>query len=280
MEEQQSATAIEQTDTASEMASEKFSSALDSAEGSYGSGGPGSAKAGKSADSNSEASNAKGTGDTGSKSNRERRRENNANAQRRIESGHQRLRDKIDSLEAEINKLKTDGSPASYLEQRSLERQRDTYREIVSSADADRFTDHASETFGDSAPDFMRETYKWSRHVNANEPELRSYVGRPYGIVMLREWYKRMNVPSLMEEWSGMTSYEKGKVLDGFYGQMLEIARKIGQEQHGGGTVPPSRANMPNIPAVSGGRNTDVAGASDDFGIALQSAFNKFGVKR
>lgn len=196
---------------------------------------------------------------------------NSLNAQKRINKTNQRLRDEIKHLKDKITQLENDKTPAGILEQKALQREVNTYENIVSSADAEEFENSAYSIFGDRTPEFMERTYKWAEHVNSNEPELRTYIERPYGKIMLNEWYKRMDNPNLRHQWFNMTSYEKGRVLDGFYNQLLTIAK-------GGATA--GNKQTQNIPAATGGRNSNQVGPTDDFGIALQTAFNKFGVKR
>jgi len=41
--------------------------------------------------------------------------------------------------------------------------------------------------------------------------------------------------------------------------------------------IPKQQRQVPNVPAVSGGRSGNTAPPPDDFGLALQDAFNKFG---
>jgi IS1 family transposase len=193
-------------------------------------------------------------------------------AEKRINATNQKLRNRIAELEEKIKTLSRSEAPEDIAAKQQAITEANTYQNIVSSAEADAFEERAYQVFGNNAPRFMEDTYKWAQHVNRNEPELRTYIDRPYGYIMLAEWYKRAADPQLFRQWNSMTAYERGKVLDTFYGELEKLGR--------GGHVVEKGKVVENIPAPTGGRNTNKTPPPDDFGLALQDAINKFGATR
>jgi len=190
------------------------------------------------------------------------REQSNFNAQRRINTTNQKLRARINELTREINRLSQSNKPEDFTAHQNLSRERDTYATIVDSAEDDSYNQRATEIFGDAAPQFMELTYKYSDHVNANEPELRSYLQQPLGLQMMATWFTAMENPTLRAQWAAATPYKKGMWLDRAYSLLSKPAAKPA-----------------NVPAVSGGRETNTKTSTDDFGIALQGALNAFGRK-
>jgi hypothetical protein len=113
----------------------------------------------------------------------------------------------------------------------------------------------------------MEATYRYAPYVNKHEPELKAYIARPFGMIVLNEWYKRMDHPQYRNEWLNFTAYEKGQALAGFYQQIEGVARRLASGE---------QMDRPNIPAAKGGRQSNAIVPGDDFGLALQNAKQQF----
>lgn len=205
-----------------------------------------------------------GRGEAAGDSSDEVKERNNLNAQRRIRQ-RESTKARIRELEERLAKYEGRDDDYSKFRKEQLEERIGDMRAVASDDMANDFEEHASRFFGNDTPKFMRDTYRYAQYVNANEPDLLNYAQREYGPVLLAEWYKRMDDPNLRNQWFGMTQFEKGRVLDRFYSQ---IVTAIGGR---GG----ARGGSPDIPVPSGGRETPNPSPSNDFGVELGRAFNR-----
>lgn len=199
----------------------------------------------------------------------EARQNNWDNGRRRIEQ-RQGMKARIRELEAEIERLRNNTDDYSRFRRDSLQDRLGDLHAMEADNQAQEFQNRAAEWFGDQTPQFMQQTYRYAEYVNANEPDLLQYVNREYGLVLLHEWYKRMDNPETRQQWLSMTQFEKGSVLANFYKQIENIARNGGQPA----------APKPNVPVPGSGRQSSAGAATDDFGIALTDTLNKYNRKR
>lgn len=230
---------------------------------------PGDQQAGEPAASNPITDNdASAPANTG----KEARQNNWNNGRRRIEQ-RQSAKARIRELEAEIAKLKGKDDDYSRFRTEQLQDRVGDMRAMAADAEATEFANRAAQWFGDETDQFMQDTYRYAQYVNNNEPDLLRYAQRDYGPILLHEWYKRMDNPVLREQWLGMTVYEKGSVLNNLYTQIANI---VAQAQNGGANnTPPAQPKPATVPVPNGGRQSAAAVPTDDFGVALQDAFNR-----
>lgn len=193
------------------------------------------------------------------------------NGQRRIRQ-RQSMRARIAELEQQLAQYRGKNDDESRFRAEMVQDRLTDMQAMSADAEAEAFANRAEEWFGDETEQFMNDTYRYAPYVNANEPDLLRYANREYGLILLHEWYKRMDNPKLRQQWLGFTTYEKGRVLNNFYNQIANI---VAQAQKGTAT-PKSNTN---VPVPNGGRQSAANGPTDDFGIALGEAMNKFKVK-
>ena len=196
------------------------------------------------------------------------------NGQRRIRTRNS-MRARIAELEQQLAQYQGKNDDESRFRAEMVQERLGDMQAMSADAEAEAFANRAEEWFGEDTEQFMADTYRYAPYVNANEPDLLRYANREYGLILLHEWYKRMDNPALRRQWLGMTSYEKGAVLNNFYNQ---IAKIVTQAKSGSGVTPPP--NKPaNVPVPNGGRQSAANMPTDDFGVALGEAMNKFKVK-
>ena len=196
------------------------------------------------------------------------------NGQRRIRQ-RQSMRARIAELEQQLAQYRGKNDAESQFRAEMVQDRLTDMQAMSADAEAEAFANRAEEWFGDETEQFMSDTYRYAPYVNANEPDLLRYANREYGLILLHEWYKRMDNPMLRKQWLGFTTYEKGRVLNNFYNQIANI---VAQAQKGNGNTPPPKPNT-NVPVPNGGRQSAANGPTDDFSIALGEAMNKFKVK-
>ena len=198
-------------------------------------------------------------------------RQNNRNAQRRIRQRNATNK-RIAELEAEIAKLKGKDDDYSKFRQQQLADRIGDMEAMSQDEQTNEFVDRASEFFGAETEQFMQDTYRYADYVNNNEPDLLLYAQREYGPILLHEWYKRMDNPTLRQQWLGMTRYEKNMVLHKYY---TEIEKIVTAYNSGKLQAPPKRDVPPapkTVPIPGGGRQTPSADPTDDFGIEFGKA--------
>ena len=93
------------------------------------------------------------------------------------------------------------------------------------------FLDRARRVWKEVIPQvFLDDVLRWSRYINAYEPELLNYVSKPEGLLLLDEWFKRMDYTPMREEWLEKSSEAKGLFLEFFYDRtkkILELSQRI-----------------------------------------------------
>lgn len=188
-----------------------------------------------------------------------------ANGRRRIEQ-RRGMRARIAELEAEIERLRDAKDDYSRFRRDSLQDRLGDLHAMEADNEVQAFADRASEWFGDAAPQFLEQTSRYADYVNANEPDLLQYAQRKYGLILLHEWYKRMDQPATREQWLNMTAFEKGSVLANFYKQIEDVA--TGKTKANG--KPPV-----SVPVPGSGRQSSAGAPTDDFGVALTEAKNR-----
>lgn len=196
-------------------------------------------------------------------------RQNNRNAQRRIRQRNATNR-RIAELEEEIARLKGKNDDYSKFRSQQLEDRIGDMQALSQDEQTNAFIDHASEFFGEDTDKFMQDTYRYAEYVNNNEPDLLLYAQRQYGPILLHEWYKRMDNPTLRAQWLEMTRYEKNRVLYKYY---TEIERIITAYNNRGQQQAAPKQKPATVPIPGGGRQTPSNEPSDDFGIELNKAF-------
>ena len=158
----------------------------------------------------------------------------------------------------------------------------------------------------EDASAFIEDTKKLSDWLNTKEPELLSYLDKPYGKHMLKGWIDKIaKVPEMADQWERMNQYEKYKVIDKYYkelkkfgedyaaGRVNEKGEPVGQPQS---ATPVQSANgnqngnpsatleqpspiTPNAPVPNSGRDTGTIPPSSNFGLMLQEAMNKRNIR-
>lgn len=209
-----------------------------------------------------------------------RRKMNSRNASRRIRRKRERinLENRIKELEEQLHQYENgEDENSKYQAQRIYDRLQDI--QVIQADEAHNdFADRAYEIFDDETYNkFMNDTSRYAKYVNANEPELLSYMDRPYGMILLREWYRRMDMEQGRNEWLRFTQYEKGKALNKLYGDIDDLLNGRIQQDN---TPPQQQINdqptqNSNVPVPGSGRNVSTPVATDDVGLAIQSAFDK-----
>lgn len=197
-------------------------------------------------------------------------RQNNRNAQRRIRQRNATNK-RITELEAEIAKLKGKDDDYSKFRQQQLADRIGDMEAMSQDEQTNEFVDRANEFFGAETEQFMQDTYRYAEYVNNNEPDLLLYAQRTYGPILLHEWYKRMDNPTLRQQWLGMTRYEKNMVLHRYYTEI----EKIVTAYDSGTLQAPPKQNAPapkNVPIPGGGRQTPSPEPTDDFGVEFGKA--------
>ena len=94
----------------------------------------------------------------------------------------------------------------------------------------DNFYEKALKSCKNDWSGFLDDVLHWSKHINAKEPELLHYVAKPEGLLLLNEWFKRMDCASVREEWIEMSSAEKCFFLERFYDRtkkIIDLSKRI-----------------------------------------------------
>ena len=77
---------------------------------------------------------------------------------------------------------------------------------------------------------FIDDVLEWSKYINSNEPELLNYVSKPEGLLLLDEWFKRMDCTPMREEWMKKSSEAKEILNTNTYklrGQLFSYGNEI-----------------------------------------------------
>jgi hypothetical protein len=144
----------------------------------------------------------------------------------------------------------------------------------------------AYDTFSpEDAAVFIEDTKRLGDWLNTNEPELLSYLDRPYGKHLLKGWIDKVaKVKEMADRWESMNSFEKYRLIDKFYNELEKFgedyaAGKVtvgGAPDKGSGTPEDAPKDGPvNVPVPGSGRNTEVMPPSNNFALMLMEAENK-----
>lgn len=229
--------------------------------------------------------------------------QNSLNAARRIKNKRcfDTLNSRISALEEELEQYKeyADAHPEMKLRADAAAEQTrgriDDLRAVKQQQQAQDYYDDATQTFGaQDAEKFMQDSARYAQQVNEREPELCKFINRPYGKILLREWFDKMDRPDLNEQWERLTPYEKQIALTHDYNkiigvfQRIETRKKSGSQQSNGGNpsataanpglhIEPSNpsANPQDVPVPGSGRNVNGTPGPDEFGMAWQEAVNR-----
>lgn len=234
----------------------------------------------------------------------ERKQRNQWFAQQRIarrEERKRRFEEQRERLQREHDTF-ADKDGQNYNEQMALVKQ-DQIRELeiqqVREAQ-EEWEREAYELFSpEDARTFIEDTKRLGDWLNSNEPELLSYLDRPYGKLMLKGWMDKIaKNRELADKWESLNSFEKYKIIDKYYSQLEKFgedyaAGKVGIDGKPTGTQPPApqgqdgqqnrtgqqnpaqTAQVPNAPVPGSGRDTNTMPPSNNFGLMLQDAINK-----
>ena len=200
------------------------------------------------------------------------REQNNWNNGRRRIQQRQSLKARVKELEQRLAQYEGKDDDQSRFYQEQIKDRIDDLNAMDADAEATAFADHASQFFGEDTDAFMQSVYRYAEYVNNNEPDLLKYSQREYGPILLHEWMQRMDNSKLRAQWLGMTMFEKSKVLDNLYGQIVNVIKQYNAK--GKGTAPAVQPK-PNVPVPNGGRQTPSSEPSDDFGVEFGRAINR-----
>lgn len=150
---------------------------------------------------------------------------------------------------------------------------------------------------------FIQDSKNLSDWLNANEPELCSYIDKPYGKHLLKGWMDKIaKNKEMASQWQSLNSYEKFRIVDKYYKELEKFGedyaagridangKPVGgqtaqnnqqanqqnntaQQQQTQQDTPPVNAPVPNS-----GRDTNTMPPSNNFALMLQDAMNKRGV--
>lgn len=153
----------------------------------------------------------------------------------------------------------------------------------------------------EDASKFIEDSKRYGDWINKREPELCSYLDRPYGKLMLKGWLDKIaKNAELADKWETLNSFEKYKIIDRYYTQLekfgedyaagkVDITGKpigqgtqqtptTGQDQPKDTTQPQTQTQtpqVPNAPVPGSGRDTNTMPPSNNFALMLQDAMNK-----
>jgi hypothetical protein len=141
---------------------------------------------------------------------------------------------------------------------------------------------------------FVEDSKKLGDWLNRNEPELLSYLDRPYGKHLLKGWMDKIAKNKAMaDQWESLNSYEKYRLIDKYYNEIEKFGKDYAEgkvnadgtpKQTGTQQVPQAGASQTttppvNAPVPNSGRDTNTIPPSNNFGLMLQEAMNKRNIK-
>lgn len=253
--------------------------------------GTSSTSSGKSGTSNSANgdTSAKGTGAKTANQGSENQRDNNfRNMSRRIRQreSFNRVNSRIQQLRKEQQELLATQDPQSIILAHQKNSEIENLQALQQDAQYSEWSQRAAECFGDNADLFLDQSERYGEYVNSNEPELVSYIDRPYGMFVYKSWMDQMDNGDFRNRWVGLTAYEKGAVLNTIYKQILNFANGKQQSQPQVQTPAPAQpaGNPPapqapaNVPVPGSGRTSNHIPSPGSFGEAFENALNKRGI--
>lgn len=153
----------------------------------------------------------------------------------------------------------------------------------------------------EDASAFIKDSKRYGDWINKREPELLSYLDRPYGKLMLKGWMDKIaKNAELADKWEALNSFEKYKIIDRYYNQLEKFGEDyaagkvdingnpIGQGAQQAPQAPNGQGDpknqtqtqvqtpqVPNAPVPGSGRDTNTMPPSNNFALMLQDAMNK-----
>jgi hypothetical protein len=259
-------------------------------------GGTSSTPSGKSGTSNptNGDTSAKGTGTKTANQGSENQRDNNfRNMSRRIRQreNFNRVNSRIQQLRQEQQELLATQDPQSILLAHQKGSEIENLQALQQDAQYSEWSQRAAECFGNDADRFLDQSERYGEYVNKNEPELVSYIDRPFGMFVYKSWMDQMENGDFRNRWVGLTAYEKGAVLNTIYKQIINFANgtqqqsqsqpqvQVGTQQAPAGNQPSNPAPA-NVPVPGSGRTSNQIPSPGSFGEALENALNKRGISR
>lgn len=155
---------------------------------------------------------------------------------------------------------------------------------------------------GDAAT-FIEDSKKLGDWLNNNEPELCSYIDKPYGKHLLKGWMDKIaKNKAAADQWQALNSFEKYRLIDKYYKEIEKFGEDYAagrinadgtQKQPGTQapnpqqtpqtgapqTTPPNPTPQVDIPVPNSGRDTNTMPPSNNFALMLQDAMNKRNIK-
>lgn len=187
--------------------------------------------------------------------------QNYNNGARRIRQ-RESMKARIRELEERLSQYEGKTDDMSRFQAGQLRERIDDMTAIEADGAIAEYEDRTRQFFGDATPQVMQQLEHYAEYVDQAEPDLKRYLHREYGPILMHEWCKRMDQPALRGQWLNMTQYEKGAVLNNFYKQIVDRVTQY-------------RNRTQAVPVPSGGRQTSNSVPTDDFGIELGNAFNR-----
>lgn len=155
----------------------------------------------------------------------------------------------------------------------------------------------------EDAATFIEDSKKLGDWLNKNEPELCSYIDKPYGKHLLKGWMDKIaKNKAAADQWQALNSFEKYRLIDTYYKEL----EKFGEDYAAGRinadgtpkqpgaqapnpqqtpqtgapqTPPPNQNPQVNVPVPNSGRDTNTMPPSNNFALMLQDAMNKRNIK-
>lgn len=252
-------------------------------------------KSGTSDPANGDTS-AKGTGAKTANRGPENQRDNNyRNMSRRIRQrdSNARVNARIQQLRQEQQELLATQDPQSIILAHQKNSEIENLQALQQDAQYSEWSQRAAECFGEGADSFLDQSERYGEYVNKNEPEIVSYIDRPYGLFVYKSWMDQMDNGDFRSRWVGLTAFEKGAVLNTIYKQILNFANGAGAKppeqsaqtvQTSGQKAPAgnqsSQQTPPNVPIPGSGRDSNIIPSPGNFGEALDNALAKRGISR
>lgn len=246
-------------------------------------------KSGTSNPTNGDTS-AKGTGTKTANQGSENQRDNNfRNMSRRIRQreSFNRVNSRIQQLRREQKELLDTQDPQSILLAHQKGSEIENLEALQQDAAYNDWAQRAGECFGAEADAFLEQSERFGEYVNKNEPEIVSYIDRPYGMFVYKSWMDQMANGDFRNRWVGLTAYEKGAVLNTIYKQIINFANGAQQQPQSPVQTPapqvpagnqPSNPAPANVPVPGSGRTSNQIPSPGSFGEALENALNKRGI--
>lgn len=255
-------------------------------------GGTSSTPSGKSGTSNptNGDTSAKGTGAATANRGNENQRDNNfRNMSRRIRQreSNARVNSRIQQLRQEQQELLATQDPQAIILAHQKNSEIENLQALQQDAQYSEWSQRAAECFGDDADRFLDQSERYGEYVNKNEPELVSYIDRPFGMFVYKSWMDQMENGDFRNRWVGLTAYEKGAVLNTIYKQIINFANGAHQQPQPPVQTPapqapagnqPSQSAPANVPVPGSGRTSNHIPSPGSFGEALENALSKRGI--